>query len=85
MLVNNPNERFMYEAHDAAWRDKNHHGYIEDFSEEVLALGANPSVETPSLKSKGYMSNWSCKILMEPMIEPEALIFLDQVALLFIL
>ncbi len=46
MLVNNPNERFVYETHDSAWRDKDPHGFIgiEDSSEEVLVLGA---VEKP--------------------------------------
>jgi hypothetical protein len=49
LLVNNPNERFVYETHDSAWRDKDPHGFIgrigiEDSSEEVLALGA---VEKP--------------------------------------
>lgn len=49
LLVNNPSERFMFETYDAAWRHKNHDGFmgkigIEDSSEEVLALGA---VEKP--------------------------------------
>lgn len=49
LLVNSPSERFVYETHDAAFRDKNHDGFlgkigIEDSSEEVLTLDA---VEKP--------------------------------------
>jgi hypothetical protein len=49
LLINSPSERFVYETHDAAWRDKDPHGFmgrigIEDSSEEVLALG---TVEKP--------------------------------------